>query len=168
MIRTAPVVVALLGLLAAAGPTTAPGESTPVREEVVIAGETFRLELADTDKSRGRGLGGRTKIDTDGGMLFVFRHARWRSFWMKDCLIDIDAIFLDNRGRITAVHEMKKQPPRADDESVAAYEYRLKHYPSRGPSRFVIELQEGSIDRLRIKRGQTIRLDLPRLKKKAR
>ncbi len=169
MIRTGPVViVALLLLMAAAGPTTAPDESRPVREQVVIAGETFRLELAVTEKSRARGLGGRTTIDADGGMLFVFRHARQRTFWMKDCRFDIDVMFLDDRGRITAVHRMKKQPPRADDESVAAYEDRLKHYPSRGPARFVIELKTGSIDRLKVKPGQTIKLDLSRLKKKAR
>ena len=155
-------------LMAAAGPTTAPVESKPVREQVVIAGETFRLELAVTEKTRTRGLGGRTKIDNDGGMLFVFRHARQRTFWMKDCLVDIDAMFLDDRGRVTAVHKMKKQPPRADNESVAAYEHRLKHYSSRRPCRFVIELKPGSIDRLEIKPGQTIKLDLPRLKKKAR
>ncbi len=170
MIRTTLVVVALLlpMRMAAAGPTTAPDDSRPVREQVVIAGETFRLELAVTEKSRARGLGGRMTIDADGGMLFVFRHARQRTFWMQDCLVDIDVMFLDDRGRITAVHRMKKQPPRADDESAAAYEYRLKRYPSRRPSRFAIELQPGSIDRLRIKPGQTIKLDLPRLKKKAR
>ncbi len=160
--------VALILLMSAAGPTTAPEESRPVREQVVIAGETFRLELAATGKSRARGLGGRTTIDPDGGMLFVFRHARQRTFWMKDCLVDIDAMFLDDRGRITAVHKMKKQPPRAEDESVAAYEHRLKHYPSRRPARFVIELKPGSIDRLKIKPGQTIKLDLPGLRKKAR
>ena len=155
-------------LMAAAGPTTAPDEPNPVREQVVIGGETFRLELAVTEKTRVRGFGGRTKLDDDGGMLFVFRHARHRTFWMKDCLIDIDAMFLDDRGRITAVHKLKKQPPRADNESVAAYEHRLMHYPSRRPCRFVIELKPGSIDRLKIKPGQTIKLDLPGLKKKAR
>ena len=171
MIRSSLVIavgVTVILLIAAAGPTTAPDESKPVREQVVIDGETFRLELAVTDQSRTRGLGGRTKIDADGGMLFVFRHARGRTFWMKDCLVDIDAMFLDDRGRITAVHKMKKQPPRAEDESVAAYEHRLKHYPSRRPARFVIELKTGSIDRLKITPGQTIKLDLPRLKKKAR
>ena len=161
------VVIALL-LPAAAGPTTAPDDSRTVREKVVIAGETFRLELAVTEKSRARGLGGRTKIDDDGGMLFVFRDTRLRTFWMKDCLVDIDTMFLDDRGRITAVHKMKKQPPRADGESVTAYERRLKHYPSRRPTRFVIELKPGSIDRLKITAGQKIKLDLPRLKKKAR
>ena len=63
---------------------------------------------------------------------------------------------------------MKKEPPRRADESVRAYEQRLKLYPSRRPVRFAIELETGSIDRLKLKPGQTIPLDLRRLKKMAR
>jgi len=155
--------LALLLLLAAAPPTT-----QPAKERVTIAGETFRLELAVRKKTRTRGLGGRKKLDDHGGMLFVFREDERRSFWMKDCLIDIDILFLDNRGRITATHKMKKEPLRREGESVFAYERRLKLYPSIRPARFAIELEPGSIDRLKTKPGQTISLDLPRLRKMAR
>ncbi len=155
--------LATMVILAAAGPAT-----RPAKEQVVIAGETFRLEPALNAEARQRGLGGREKIEDHGGMLFVFRDARRRSFYMKDCVIDIDIMFLDDRGRITAVHKMKKEPPRREDESVRAYERRLKLYPSVRPVRFAIELETGSIERLKLKPGGTIPLDLPRLKKMAR
>lgn len=153
----------VLLLLAAGEPTT-----RPAREPVVIAGETFRLEPALEEKTRARGLGGREKVEDHGGMLFVFRDARRRSFWMKDCLVDIDIMFIDDRGRITAVHKMKKQPPRGETESELTYQRRLKLYPSLRPVRFAIELKSGSIDRLKLKTGQTIVLDMPRLKKRAK
>ncbi len=155
--------LATIVLLAAAGPAT-----RPAKEHVVIAGETFRLEPAVNAKTRQRGLGGREKIEDHGGMLFVFPDARRRSFYMKDCVIDIDIMFLDDRGRITALHKMMKEPPRRADESVRAYERRLKLYPSRRPVRFAIELETGSIERLKLKPGRTISLDLQRLKKLAR
>ena len=165
--------LAILLVLAAAapGPTTQPATqptTRPAKEQVTIGGETFRLEPVVDEKSRARGLGGREKIEDHGGMLFVFPDARRRSFWMKDCVIDIDIMFLDNRGRITAVHKMKKQPPRGENESNYSYERRLKLYPSIRPARFAIELEAGSIDRLKPKPGQTITLDLPRLRKMAR
>ncbi len=161
--------LAILLVLAAAapGPTTLPA-TRPAKEQVTIGGETFRLEPVVDEKSRARGLGGREKLEDHGGMLFVFPDARRRSFWMKDCVIDIDIMFLDNRGRITAVHKMKKQPPRGEVESERSYERRLKLYPSFRPARFAIELKAGSIDRLKLKPGQTITLDLPRLRKMAR
>ncbi len=155
--------LATMVILAAAGPAT-----RPAKDQVIIAGETFRLEPALNAKARQRGLGGREKIEDHGGMLFVFRDARRRSFYMKDCVIDIDIMFLDDRGRITAVHKMKKEPPRREDESVRAYERRLKRYPSVRPVRFAIELETGSIERLKLKPGLTIPLDLQRLKKLAR
>lgn len=154
--------IAVLLVLAGADPTT-----RPAKEQVVIAGETFRLELAVDDKTRALGLGGREKIEDHGGMLFVFRDARRRSFWMKDCRFDIDIMFLDDRGRITAVHKMKQEPPRGEDETALDYGRRLKLYPSMRPARFAIELEAGSIERLKLKPGQTITLDLPRLRKLA-
>jgi uncharacterized membrane protein (UPF0127 family) len=163
MIVRAGLMLALLLSLAAAPPTT-----QPAKERVTIAGETFRLDPAVDTKTRTRGLGGREKLDDHGGMLFVFPDSRRRSFWMKGCLIDIDILFLDDRGRITAVHKMKKEQLRGEDESVYAYEWRLRLYPSMRPARFAIELEAGSIDRLKLKPGQTIELDLPRLRKMAR
>ncbi len=161
--------VVLVGLLAAApGPASRPAETEPAREDVVIAGELFRLELAANARLRARGLGGREKVSDDGGMLFVFPDTRYRSFWMKDCLVDIDLMFLDSRGRIVAVHRMKTEPPRGPRESMPAYERRLKLYASSRPTRIAIELKTGSIDRLKLETGQLIELDLVRLKKKAR
>jgi uncharacterized membrane protein (UPF0127 family) len=159
------VAVAVLVSMLAAAPSP---ETRPAREEVVIAGELFRLEPATDTPTRARGLGGREKIDDHGGMLFVFADTRYRSFWMKDCLVDIDVAFLDTRGRIVAVHKMKIEPPRASEESAVDYERRLKLYASTQPTRFAVELKTGSIDRLKLKTGQIIELDLARLKKKAR
>ncbi len=154
-------------MVAAAGPSK-PQEKPVPKEKVVIGGETFELELAADDRTRRRGLAGRDQIDDHGGMLFVYRHAWRRSFWMKDCLVDMDVLFLDSRGRIVRVHEMKAEPPQKPDEPRRVYERRLKLYGSSRPMQFAIELKAGSIDRLDLEPGPVIELDLPRLKKLAR
>ncbi len=124
-------VLAIL-LLGAAGARAAdekkkpPPAKGPPTEKVVIGAEKFELEVAADRKARTKGLMGRQRIDDHGGMLFVFRNARNRSFWMKDCLIDMDLLMLDARGRIIRLHKMKREPPRQEDESVFAYERRLK------------------------------------------
>lgn len=137
-------------------------------EPVVIAGQTFKLEVAADPPARARGLMGRPEIAEHGGMLFVFPQEGYRSFWMKDCIIDIDIAFLDRRGRIVSVHHMKAEPPKRAVETETQYHARLPGYPSRRPAQFAIELRSGSLDRLKLEPGQVIALDLPKLRKLAR
>ena len=134
------------------------------KEVVVIGEETYKLEVAASEKSRTKGLMHREKIDDDGGMIFIYKRARVRSFWMKNCLIDIDLMYLDSRGRIVSMHRMKKAPPRGQNETIFDYERRLKRYPSGRSAQFIIELKPGSINRLELKVGQTIELDLAKLR----
>ena len=168
--RLLPLAIALL-LAAAAGGTDdkkKPEQKGPPTEKVVIGAETFKLEIAAEPKTRTRGLMERTTIDDHGGMIFVFRKSLRRSFWMKNCLVDIDLVFLDRRGGIVALHKMKVEPSRRESESEGAYHRRLKRYPSHRRSQFAIELKAGSIDRLKLKRGKTIELDFKKLKKLAK
>jgi uncharacterized membrane protein (UPF0127 family) len=153
----------LWGLLLAACGAPADG-----LERVRIGGETFRLELAADPETRRVGLMHRAELAPDGGMLFVFPGARERSFWMGHCRIDIDVLFLDARGRVTATHRMRAEAPQGPDESDAAYRRRLPRYPSRGPAQYAIELAAGSLDRLGVEPGDRIDLELSRLAARAR
>jgi uncharacterized membrane protein (UPF0127 family) len=82
---------------------------------------------------------------------------------MANCRVDMDLILLDRRGRIVALHRMKKEPPRVTRESQQAYERRLKRYSSHRPAQFAIELKAGSIDELKAQEGQRIEMDVDRL-----
>ena len=137
-------------------------------EKVVIADTEFKLEIAADDPSRAKGLSGREKLEEDKGMLFIYRLASPRSFWMKNCLIDLDIIYLNSRGVIVSLHEMKKEPLRGDFETPSQYERRLKRYPSRRACQYVIELQKGMNKKLELEVGQRIELDLKRLSRLAR
>ena len=145
-------------------------DSTPAvtSATVKIAGKVYTLELALTRNSRERGLMDRPFLSDEDGMLFVFPDADERSFWMKNCYIDIDLIFLDSRGTVMSIHRMVFEAPKGESESPWMYERRLEHYWSNGPSRFAIELAAGSLDRLQIGVNDKIVLDLPFLKSLAR
>ncbi|HZW11347.1 MAG TPA: DUF192 domain-containing protein [Phycisphaerales bacterium] len=143
-------------------------------ESVMIDGEWFHLELALDPASRFQGLSGRTHIDEDGGMLFVFPRPAVQAFVMRDCPIPIDIIFLDPAGRIVAMHQMTVEEPRREDEpetgngATDKYEQRLKRYPSKFAAQFVIELAGGTLDDLEIAEGDLIKLDTEGLKARAK
>jgi uncharacterized membrane protein (UPF0127 family) len=151
-----------------ASPPASRPSTQPATETITIAGEMFKLELAADFASRNKGLMGRTSIDDRGGMLFIHTDPAVLSFWMANCVIDIDILFLDSQGRITATHQMKAEPPKHQNESQKAYEDRLKRYSSKRIAQFAIELKAGSIERLKLKPGQVIEAEWERLRKLAR
>jgi len=179
-----------LCLALAACATTLPGCDEPHAggedanmEEVKLAGKTFKLDLALNNQTRFKGLSGRTEIPEDGGMLFVFadKQVRSQSFVMRDCPVPIDIIYLDRSARIVAMHEMTIEPERTEAEKVLSavagspdwanqndvYEERLKRYPSKYATQFVIELKGGTLKTLGLKEGQKIDLNTAALKKRA-
>lgn len=146
-------------------------DGTTVRYETVeIRGTTYKLEVADDDASRLKGLSGRASIPEAGGMIFVFRRPEPRFFVMRDCLVDIDIIFLDGAGRITEMHAMKVEEPRGEKESLAEYEGRLRKYSSRYPSQIVIELKGGTMAKMDppLRRGDKLPVDVSRLARVAK
>ena len=65
---------------------------------VVIGGKLIGVEIADTPETRKIGLMTRKYMAPDKGMLFVFQEPTKPVFWMKDCFISLDIIFIkDNK-----------------------------------------------------------------------
>ncbi len=159
---TLPLLALLLGACAES-PQVVNGEAI-----VTLDGREFALKIVADDESRARGLGGVEHLAEDEGMIFIFPNARLRSFVMRDCLIDIDIIFLDATGRIIAMHHMPVEEPKRDDETQYQYELRLAKYSSRFNSKYVIELQGGMLEKLNLKEGDPVDLDIEALDALAR
>ena len=166
------VVIAMGGLAFAANRTdgkddkSASGKAPPVKaksglpiERVVIQGENFDLEVAANDANIQRGLSKRTEIAPKTGMIFIFPSGNDRSFWMINCLIDMDIAYLAPDGTVVSVYTMKKEDPQARTESDFDYQTRLKRYPSGPGVQFVIETPAGTNDALKIKPGVKIAID---------
>ena len=127
---------------------------------VEISGKTFALEIVADNDTRNLGLGGRKELDADKGMVFSFIDSKIRNFVMRDCYIDIDIIFLDSAGRITAMHHMPIEDPRTKDETQYQYETRLQRYSSRFNAQYAIELVGGMLENLDLENGQQIKFDI--------
>lgn len=131
------------------------GEEEILFEEVELAGRVFKLELALTDEERALGLMWRELLAEDQGMLFVYPdrepYPTELGFWMKNCLIPIDVIFLSRNGYITAIHEMQPPEPGTPDQELAGYY-------SEGPAQFAIEIRGGLAAELGLQEGDYINL----------
>ena len=116
----------------------------------LINGYTFRLEVADDDATRGRGLAKRTFLSQDTAMLFVYpKEDRWL-FWMKDTSIPLDILFLDSNRMIVDIQTMQPEPGTPDS--------RLRRYQSRVPALYALEINAGMAQENRFQTGMVVEL----------
>ena len=111
---------------------------------------TFRIDVADTKEKLRHGLMGRTSIDENYGLLFDVNIAPKDSeiaFWMKDTLIPLDMLFMDEQGVIFYIHK------NAQPNDVTPI------YPPKRP-RAVLEINAGQADKYGINVGDMLKADL--------
>lgn len=89
-----------------------------------------RVEIADDEEERRRGLMFRTQLDASAGMLFLFERPQQLSFWMRNTEIPLDMIFIEPSFRILGVVENAE--PRTDTS---------RSVP--GDSQYVLEVNAG-------------------------
>ena len=113
------------------------------RAELIVAGRKVTVELALDTPTRTQGLMYRTALGDDQGMLFIFPDVAARVFWMRNTLIPLDIVFLDDMGTVINVEEA---PPAVERPG----------FHSLRPARFVLELRKGWSQEYGLLPGQTI------------
>lgn len=122
------------------------GGSTTV--EFPESDASLNVEIADTESERRRGLMFREKLSIDNGMLFVFPDEEYRGFWMKNTLIPLDMIFVDEEGRIVNIEEAVPEPNTSDED--------LKTYRSERPVKYVIETNSTFTEKWNVTEGEKV------------
>lgn len=145
-------IAALLALALLAAPVwaqaTPPADSLP-RVRVTLHGQRFDAQVAATDNSRAYGLMNRTKLAPNQAMLFVFRHASPRWFWMKDTKIPLDMLFFDARRKLISM-QLDARPCTQQPCTI---------YPSDKPAMYVLEVAAGVAQRDDMRVGDEMRIE---------
>jgi uncharacterized membrane protein (UPF0127 family) len=80
--------------------------------DIKINDNIYKVKLVITGKDIQKGMMGRKFDNTFDGMLFLMKDGP-QSFWMKNCITNLDIIFID-KGNITKIHHNCK-PCNSDD-----------------------------------------------------
>ncbi len=88
--------------------TAAPDQPAPQAPVTLhIDKATLTTEIAATPAQRERGLMYREKLPDNDGMIFIMPSVGPATFWMKNTLIPLSIAFLDHKGVILEIHDMK-------------------------------------------------------------
>jgi len=117
---------------------------------VVLGGERFKVEIADTQQKQALGLMFRDSMPVDEGMIFLFPNEAPRSFWMKNTRIPLDIMYFDKDLKMVSI-SANTPPCRVS---------RCPSYPSSKPAMYVLELNAGTASELGVGPGDSLILDL--------
>jgi uncharacterized membrane protein (UPF0127 family) len=112
-------------------------------------GFAVTVEVAADDPTRQQGLMFRDNLPGDQGMIFLFPSAGDYPFWMKNTLIPLDMIWLDNQKRI--VHVAHDVPPCKADP--------CPNVPPNAAASYVLEVGGGVAARHGLANGQILRFE---------
>jgi uncharacterized membrane protein (UPF0127 family) len=71
---------------------------------IEVEGVQYKVEIADTPELREKGLQDVESLGDHEGMLFIFEEPTEVGFWMKDTLIPLDIIFINEDEEVVEVH----------------------------------------------------------------
>jgi len=121
--------------------------------KMTIKGKEHTVEVAQSEEQIMRGLMFREKMRDDHGMLFCMPTLAVTNFWMKNTLIPLDIIFLDENMKVLQVDHRRPL-----DETGSG--------PTT-PTLYVIELNLGMADKLGLKVGDVVEIPKQYVRKPA-
>lgn len=106
---------------------------------ICIKEHCFQVEIADEGVERMNGLMRRESMDSDKGMRFVFdAPTAHLAFWMKNTLIPLDMIWVDNDMHIAS---LARDVPPCEKDPCPSYD------PGALYARYVLEVNAGEIEK---------------------
>ena len=107
-----------------------------------VGAHRLKVEVAQTDGEREKGLMFRKHMGKDDGMLFIFDEPAYHAMWMKNTLIPLSVAFLDAQGTILNILDMEPQT--------------LDSHAAAGPAIYAIETNKGWFEEKKVKAGDKV------------
>lgn len=152
---TSSIIGIFLGILTI-GQGSASWSQSPPNELAKIftpTGVSLSVEIAETVDKRSQGLMFRQSLEADQGMLFIFPEMGYWTFWMKNTLIPLDILWMDESGKILHVESQVPICTKKDDS--------CPRYYSTRESIFVLEIQAGRAKELGLTPGTRLSVAIP-------
>jgi len=116
----------------------------PLSIETATGIHEFSVEMARSPAEQARGLMFRKWMPFDHGMLFVFPGEGPIRMWMKNTYLRLDMIFVARSGQVVDIHEN-------------AVPFSEEVISSAGAAYAVLEVHAGTVAKIRLRRGNSIR-----------
>lgn len=113
-------------------------------------GTRINVELAITPEEQQKGLMFREELQENTGMLFIQSEPRLTAFWMKNTLIPLDIIFIDENSKIINV-----------ERAVPCEQTACVTYPSKDKAKYVLEINAGESKTHNLKPNDPLIIYLP-------
>ena len=96
---------------------------------VTIGNKTYNCQVAKTEEEKRKGLMGVENLPPDEGMLFVWEDEDTREMWMKDTLIPLDQIAINDNDEVVLVYQAQPK-----DETLVPFMN----------TKYILEVNQGS------------------------
>ena len=116
---------------------------------VELGGQRYKVEIADDEAERQRGLMFRDELAAGSGMIFIHDREEPQAYWMKNTRIPLDILYFDNARKLVA--QQRDVPPCSAGDACPPY-------PSNAPARYVLELNAGEAAKLKLENGAELKL----------
>lgn len=126
-------------------------EKKPNTIDISIGSKVINAQVANTEPKRNLGLSYTKEMPDNAGMLFVFESVSEKNFWMRDMYFDLDIIWLDENKQVVGFFEnVKKESYNSKNPELS------KIYHSPNNTKYVLEVNAGTIAKLKIKTGDKL------------
>ena len=117
---------------------------------VCFKNKCFNVEIVDDNIERQRGLMFRESLDNDTGMLFIFEKSGVYPFWMKNTLIPLDIIWIDEKKEVVYISK----------NTLICKNDPCSSYNPNTLALYVLEINAGKAEEIGLKVGDKLEFNL--------
>lgn len=120
--------------------------SHPLVSKVKIRSTVITVEVAATEAQKQKGLGDRSSMAPNHGMLFSYDHKEQYNFWMRGMRFPLDILWIDGN-KIVDITENVPNPKPGESPVVVKPDVAVNR---------IVEINAGMVEQFGIKVGDTV------------